>query len=152
MAPKKKPETPREDPPDGLIALQQLQASVLAVEEGEAIAVDVMRTVVQRAGALMVSNYVDRISIPYTVQVRHPCPGGPGCPPMAPDRTWPKRCWTSFSSCSSPATMAMGIRAWLKEYPPHACLGGALLASSLPSPDGRDSSFPAADRISLDSK
>lgn len=68
MAPKKKPETPREDRPDGLIVQQQRQASVLAVEEGEAIAVDVMRTVVQRAGALMVSNYVDRISIPYTVQ------------------------------------------------------------------------------------
>lgn len=53
----------------GAVAVRRLQAQFVEAEEGQEAAVEVMRDVVGRAADLMASNYLDRLAVPYTVQV-----------------------------------------------------------------------------------
>uniref|UniRef100_A0A7S1NI88 Uncharacterized protein n=1 Tax=Eutreptiella gymnastica TaxID=73025 RepID=A0A7S1NI88_9EUGL len=69
MAPKKKVE---EEVVQEVVIPQfqeELQASIMAAEEGQSIVVDIMHEIVDRASEQMASNYLDRMAIPYTVQV-----------------------------------------------------------------------------------
>ena len=71
MAPKKKTEQSAEESQEPSMSpfRVQLQASILETEEGEEIATQIMQEVTDKACDLMVSNYLDRTAIPYTVQV-----------------------------------------------------------------------------------
>lgn len=70
MPPKKKTEEKEESHEPVISPFQaEIQASVMATEEGEHIATEIMQEILEKSCDQMVSNYLDRIAVPYTVQL-----------------------------------------------------------------------------------